>query len=87
MHKQLFLRPAIGTAILLSIPLVMSIVDRNRPPGHGWHWGLPDFIVMGALLFGSGILYQWVSIKVNTTAQRAALGLAIAGVAFAVGER
>ena len=84
MQKQLFLRPAIGTALLLSIPLVMTIVDRNIALGQGWRWGILDFVVMGALLFGAGALFELVFGKTKSSSRRIGFGLAISVVLLAI---
>ena len=84
MRKQLLLRPVAGTTLLLSIPLVMTVVDRNQPLGKGWRWGLLDFIVMGALFMAAGTAYELMAPKVNSTTKRIALGLLISAVVLAI---
>lgn len=77
METRLVVRPAIGTAVLLSIPLVMTLVDRQRPAGDGWHWSPLDFGVMGALLFGAGLAYEFFARKLGERRHRWLLGSAI----------
>lgn len=84
MQSKVLIRPALGTALLLSIPLVMSIVDRVKAPGDGWHWGPLDFVVMAALLFSAGVAYELIAARTGSTARRAAFGVAIAGVVLAI---
>lgn len=84
MKMRFLLRPVIGTALLLSIPLVMTLVDRDKAPGSGWHWGPLDFAVMGALLLAAGTLYEFVSTRMRAPAHRAVLGLVIAGLVLAI---
>lgn len=72
-----FRRPAAATSLVLTVPLVMSVIDRQRPPGDGWHWGPMDFVVMGILLFGAGFLYEHLARKVHRLGQRVALGAAV----------
>ena len=43
-----------------------------------WTWSLFDFIVMGALIFGTGLTYQLVTRKAGTMAYRCAVGIALA---------
>jgi hypothetical protein len=58
---------ALGTAALLMIPLLAR-----------FPWSLGDFIVMGALLFGTGLTYVLISRLSDSLAYRAAVGLAVA---------
>src|SRR3546814_7493924 len=62
---------------MLLIPLVMTIVDRNKPEGDGWHWRPGGFVVVGALLFGAGFVYEFLASKMNSRALKLALGLAM----------
>jgi len=84
MQGKHILRPVIGTGLILLIPLVMSILDRGKAEGDGWHWGPGDFIVMGALLFGAGLMYELLARKARRPSQRAAIGSAIAFAVFAI---
>ena len=77
MQRNLVVRPAIGTALLLLVPLTLTILDRNKPVGDGWHWTLPGFLFMGSLLFGAGVIYEFVSRRLPSNTYRAALGLVI----------
>jgi len=46
---------ALGTAVILSIPLIaMQFTDEVR-------WGLADFVVMSILLFGMGSIFVYVA--------------------------
>lgn len=82
--KSLALRPFVGTCLLLLIPLVMSVIDRHKSPGDGWHWDAPDFLIMGALLFCAGLVYEFFARKLGTRTHRKALGLAIFCIVFAI---
>ena len=84
MHNKHLVRPAIATGLLLLIPAVMNIVDRGTAPGDGWNWGPGDFLVMAALLFGAGLLYEWAAGKARTRRQRLAVGAVVAAVVFAI---
>lgn len=55
----------------------MSVMDRDKPAGDGWHWDAADFLVMGALLFGAGLGYEFLAGKLGRKTQRAALGISI----------
>jgi len=41
-------------------------------------WDLADFVVMGVLLFGTGITYEFLVRKVGNTAHRYAVGVVVA---------
>lgn len=84
MKIQLLRRPFVGTALLLSIPLIMTFIDRNQPAGQGWHWSFTDFVVMGALLMSAGVSYEWFSARTNTSAKRAGIGAAILLITLAI---
>jgi hypothetical protein len=58
---------ALATAALLTIPLVAR-----------FPWSLGDFIVMGVLLFGTGLAYVLIAGLSDSIAYRAAVGLAVA---------
>lgn len=55
---RIVLRPLLGSCALLLIPLLMTVIDRDKPAGEGWRWDALDFVVMGALLFGAGVAYE-----------------------------
>lgn len=78
MKKQnIIRRPAIGTGLLLIILLVITLLFDSGVDGNGWHWTLSDFIVIGVLLFGAGLVYEFLAGKVRTTRQRVVLGIVI----------
>ena len=45
---------------------------------NAWNWSLFDFIVMGALIFGTGLAYVLITRKAGTMAYRFAVGMALA---------
>jgi hypothetical protein len=49
-----FFRPLAGTALILVIPLLTR-----------WPWGILDFVVMGLLLFLTGVIMEVVAAKVE----------------------
>ena len=69
---SLWKRPAWITAIILLIPVLGNhFVD-------GWNWNLGAFIVVGIILFGTGLTFELVTRKADTIAHRAAVGIALA---------
>jgi len=70
-HRNI-IRIALVTACILMVPLVaMQLTEEVN-------WGLFDFVVMGALLFGAGLANELVAKKVPAIAYRAAVGVALA---------
>lgn len=63
---------ALGTVAILLIPLVGMQISND------WNWSLFDFIVMGALIFGTGLAYVLITRKGGTMAYRLAVGMALA---------
>jgi hypothetical protein len=62
-------------ALILMVPLVaMQVTDEVN-------WSLFDFVVAGALLVGTGLLYELATRKGGTVVYRAAAGVAV-GAAF-----
>ena len=63
---------AAAVALILLLPLVaMQFTDEVN-------WGLADFVVAGALLFGAGLTYELVARTRANIAYRAAVGVAVA---------
>jgi predicted membrane-bound spermidine synthase len=84
MIRHLLVRPAIGTGLLLLIPLVMTLLDRHKADGEGWRWGIFDFVVMGGLLFCAGVAYEFVAAKLGRRMHKTGLALSILCVVFAI---
>jgi hypothetical protein len=62
---------AVATALILSVPLVaMQFTDDVN-------WSVTDFIIMGALIFGAGMLLAWVMRSVASVIYRGAMVVAI----------
>lgn len=79
-----FVRPAVATGLLLLIPALMTVADRGKPPGDGWHWGPGDFVAMALLLFVAGVAWELLSARVAGRVRKAAVGGAVALLALAV---
>lgn len=73
--KSFAIRPAIGTGLLLLVPLAMTILDRHKPAVDGWHWGPMDFVVMGVLLFSAGLGYEYFASRLSSKSGRLTLGI------------
>jgi hypothetical protein len=62
---------AAATGAILLVPLVaMRFTDEVV-------WTVGDFVVAGALLFGSGMMFDLIASRATTTAYRAAIGVAV----------
>lgn len=71
MKNKNIVRIALATAFILLIPLIaMQITDEVK-------WGLFDFIVIGALLFGTGLTYELLARKIKNRKHRIALAIAL----------
>lgn len=71
-------RPAVATAILLLVPAVaMRISDAVV-------WGPGDFLIAGALIFGTGLAYELVTRTRKNLVYRMAAALALASTLFLV---
>ncbi|GAB3229310.1 hypothetical protein GCM10027346_14660 [Hymenobacter seoulensis] len=66
------LRVALGTGLLLLIPLAAKLFV----PGMLWSPG--DFVAAGILLFGAGLTFVLIARMGNSTAYRLAVGVAVA---------
>jgi hypothetical protein len=58
---------ALATAFVLLVPLLA-----------GWAWGLFDYVVAGALIFGTGLTFVLAARKAGNIAYRFAVGVALA---------
>jgi hypothetical protein len=62
------IRILVVTVFILLIPLIaMQFTDEVK-------WDLTDFVVIGALLIGAGLLYELISRQLKTSLQRIILG-------------
>lgn len=64
-------RVAIGTGLLLLIPLVAMLLTREV------NWGPMDFVVAGALLFGTGCAWLFIVSRTTNVKYRLAGGAAL----------
>jgi hypothetical protein len=65
-------RLVLAAAFILVLPwLAMQVTDQVR-------WDLADFAVAGALLVGTGLMYELAARKAGNIAYRAAVGVALA---------
>lgn len=63
-RRQSIIRVLIVTAFILTVPLIaMQFTDEVN-------WGLGDFIIIGVLLFSTGIVYELKVKKIPTVTHR-----------------
>ncbi len=70
-RRQMFL-VALATSFILLVPLVAMLFSNEV------NWTLADFVVMGGLLFGTGLAFVLISRILDNVAYRAAVGIAVA---------
>ncbi len=71
MQNKNIVRVIAVVALILLIPLVaMQFTDEVN-------WTLSDFVIMGILLLGAGLTYEFVARKMRTGTNRLATGLAV----------
>lgn len=70
------------TAAVLAVPLLAMVLKLGVPdPGTGTtdgvNWGPMDFAIVGVLVLGAGLLFEFASARAGTGAHRAAVGIAV----------
>jgi hypothetical protein len=81
MQTKNYLRWVLVTAVVLLVPFVVMQLNLAIPdPGSGadrLDWGPMDFAIVGVLVLGAGLLYEYVSTRAATGMHRAAIGIAL----------
>jgi len=72
MQNRVFIWIALATGFILMVPLVAMQFTNEV------NWTLLDFATMGALLFGTGLMFVLAARKVKKIEHRVAIGLALA---------
>jgi peptidoglycan/LPS O-acetylase OafA/YrhL len=75
MMQKRIIRIAIVVGLILLIPLAMMFFSVE-----GWHWTFGDFIVMGALLFGTGLAIDFAARKLANPTHRVLAIIAIVAI-------
>lgn len=88
MQTRTVLRWVLITAAVLAVPALAMALNVGIPdPGSGTdgvNWGPMDFAIIGVLVLGSGLLYEYASSRSGTVAHRAAVGIAVAAGLFLI---
>ena len=66
-------RMALAVALLLSIPLIGTLI------GDEVQWGPGDFVVIGGLLIGAGLVYEFMVRGISNVRQRVAIAALLVG--------
>ncbi|HEX6129853.1 MAG TPA: hypothetical protein VF071_12605 [Candidatus Limnocylindria bacterium] len=76
------------TAAVLAVPAIAMALNLGIPdPGsgsEGVNWGPMDFAIMGALVLGSGLMYEYAGSRAGSFAHRAAVAIAVAAGLFLI---
>ena len=80
MENRNYLRWVLVTAAVLLVPLLAMVFRIAVPdPGSGTDgvdWGPMDFAIVGVLVLGAGLLYEYATTRARNTAHKAAVGIA-----------
>jgi len=60
MQNESIIRVAIGTGLILLIPLILQLTIGTGVDGQGFNWKLSDFVTMGILLLVAGTVIDFV---------------------------
>jgi len=71
MKKKNIIIIAFVTVCLLMVPLVAMQFTAEVD------WSVFDFILMGTLIFGTGVVYEWISSRGNNKSYRIAVSIAV----------
>lgn len=78
MQPQKIIRLVIVTTLVLMVPLLaMQFTDKVN-------WSLGDFVIIGALVFGTGLTYELIARKTENSTHRAVLGIVLLAVMLLV---
>lgn len=82
MQTTNYLRWVAVTAAVLAIPALAMAFNLGVPdPGSGndgLNWGPMDFAIVGVLVLGAGLLFEYASTRAGSIAHRAAVAVAVA---------
>lgn len=89
LQNKNIIRIGVITALILLIPFLAmqfnwAVPDPGSSTSEQINWSLSDFIIMGTLIFGTGLAYELLASKVENTKQRAILALVLLTVFFLV---
>jgi hypothetical protein len=59
-----------GATVLLLVPVVLQLTIGTGVDGQDFNWKLNDFIIIGVLVFGTGLLVEFLMRKVKNNKKR-----------------
>jgi hypothetical protein len=81
MQTRVVIRWVLITAAVLAVPALVMAFNIGVPdPGQGIegvNWGPMDFAVVGVLVLGAGLLFEYASSRAGNVAHRLAVGIAV----------
>ncbi len=88
MQTRTVIRWALITAAVLAIPFFAMVFNIGVPDPasgtEGVNWGPMDFAIIGVLVLGSGLLFEYASTRARSIQHRAAVGIAVAAGLFLI---
>lgn len=83
MQVNIVIRWVLITAAVLAVPALamafnLALPDPGSAAEDGVNWGPMDFAIIGVLVFGSGLLFEYASARARTVAHKVAVGIAVA---------
>ena len=82
MQTKNYFRWVLVTAVVLAIPAIAMAFNLAIPdPGSGSdgvNWGPMDFAIVGVLVLGAGLLFEYASSRSGSVAHKAAVAIAVA---------
>jgi hypothetical protein len=88
MQRKAIIRPAVITGLVLLVPLVLTLLNPSAHihggTGGGWDWAPGDFLVMGVLLFGAGLIYEFLASYARTAGQKAVIAVMVVGAVLVI---
>lgn len=79
---------ALITAAVLAVPLLAMVFRLGVPdPGSGTegvNWGPMDFAIIGVLVLGTGLLYEYAASRARNVAHKIGAGIAVAAGLFLI---